>query len=68
MPTDANTARGGPGAYQRAKTHCPRGHPYDRVYEREGGTRRSRGCSICQRESELRSRERKKAKRNRWKR
>jgi len=36
-------------AHQRAKTHCPRGHPYNKenTYYRPGNG--DRGCKICRR-------------------
>ncbi len=45
------------GAYLRAKTHCPQGHPYDEVntYVTAIGGRR---CRICGREASRRSRAR----------
>lgn len=33
-------------AINARKTHCPRGHPYDRVYR--SGKRYQRYCSICE--------------------
>ena len=40
-----NTLRGvAPSAQNARKTHCPNGHPYDRVRQRG-----SRVCSICER-------------------
>lgn len=38
-----NTRRG--VSANREKTHCPQGHPYDRV--KKGRTHDSRACSIC---------------------
>lgn len=35
-----------PSAINARKTHCPRGHAYDRVYGR--GTKKQRYCSICE--------------------
>ena len=36
------------------KTHCPKGHPYDRTYG--SGKSRQRYCSICQKEKQRRLR------------
>jgi hypothetical protein len=40
----------GPGSYQRNKTHCPQGHPYDaeNAYE-HGGRRQCRECMRARR-------------------
>lgn len=37
--------------YERAKTHCPQGHPYDEAntYVYEGRGKRQRGCRSCNR-------------------
>ncbi len=40
--------RGNAGAKERAKTHCPRGHPYDEANTRRSGGRRY--CRTCDRE------------------
>ena len=44
--------RGGDGAqkFQRAKTHCAKGHPYDdaNTYLRKSGGRRCRACAIAE--------------------
>lgn len=46
-----NLSRGiRPGRYQAAKTHCPKGHPYDAANtSMDGGSRR---CLTCHRERE----------------
>lgn len=50
-----NVQRGRAGAHtvlrNRAKTHCPRGHPYNKenTYYRPGNG--DRGCKICRREA-----------------
>lgn len=48
-----NVRRGrAPAAVNMRKTHCPRGHPYDRVFERRQGKRIIvvRECTECTRE------------------
>lgn len=35
-------------AINARKTHCPRGHTYDRTYSRKGGSGVQRYCSICE--------------------
>jgi len=49
------------GAHERAKTHCPQGHPYsgDNLYRRPDG---GRDCRICQRERDRASLERRRAR------
>lgn len=49
------------GEHNRAKTHCPQGHPYDEantVAGRRGNGRPFRMCRACKRESEKRRRAR----------
>lgn len=55
-----NVRRGNGGAAQRAKTHCPQGHPYDQAntYRYSGSGRR---CRICQYEAHRRFRARRRA-------
>lgn len=50
VTTWANTMRSDrtPGAMNAAKTHCPKGHPYD-VIESVGGGKRGRRCTLCRR-------------------
>jgi hypothetical protein len=48
-------------SYNAAKTHCPRGHEYDRCYVLQSGPHAgtvSRSCSVC---SNARDRDRRKA-------
>ncbi|AVH60028.1 MULTISPECIES: HNH endonuclease signature motif containing protein [Streptomyces] len=35
-------------AINARKTHCKRGHPFDRVYPKSGGPGSQRYCSICE--------------------
>lgn len=46
--------------YTASKTRCHRGHEYDRARVQKDGTRR-RVCRTCQRESELRYKQRRRA-------
>lgn len=41
-----NVRRGLSGAYLRARTHCPKGHPYDQAntYVSNSGSRNCRAC------------------------
>lgn len=43
------------GYINSQKTHCPRGHAYDRTYRLKSG-RTNRGCSTCEREKARRLR------------
>ncbi len=43
----ANSSRGEVGAWERAKTHCPRGHPYDEKNTYLEGMKRK--CRTCMR-------------------
>lgn len=56
-----NMRRGRGGAWQRAKTHCPSGHPYagENLILRKGGRRRL--CRECNRAAQDRYYQRKKA-------
>ena len=53
LPTTVSSHPDGAGAWQRSKTHCPKGHPYD-----EGNTRYDargyRFCRTCSREESKR--------------
>lgn len=46
-----------PAAVNARKTHCPKGHPYDRVHG-SGGGKKQRVCSECQRDKQRRLRQR----------
>ncbi len=51
-----NVLRADPGAFNRAKTHCPRGHEYDEAntkYDRRGG-RLCRACAVWHRQERTR--------------
>ena len=48
-----NVLRGKAGAYLKAKTHCPHGHPYDENNTSISGGRRS--CKACKRERDTRT-------------
>lgn len=41
------------GYINSQKTHCPRGHAYDRVWKLKNG-RTQRGCSVCENEKSKR--------------
>jgi hypothetical protein len=59
--TNLNRAIGNAFQTQRAKTHCPQGHPYSGInlrMRKDGG----RKCVVCIRESDRRQRLREKAK------
>lgn len=43
-------------ALNRAKTHCPKDHPYDRAYITKRTGRPVRYCSVCEREKRKRLR------------
>lgn len=60
VPHAENVRRGRGGAAQRAKTHCPQGHPYDEAntYHHPRGMRR---CRTCQRDTHQRFRARRRA-------
>lgn len=58
-----NVRRGNGGAAQRAKTHCPQGHPYDEV-NTYWHARTGRRCRICQRETHQKFRARRRAANN----
>ena len=49
VTTRENLSRGDPTRYNRIKTECPSGHPYDKenTYNRPDG--RGRQCKICMR-------------------
>jgi hypothetical protein len=49
VTNDENLRRG--RRANQAKTHCPKGHPYDMVIETKRGI--SRGCRACRRERSL---------------
>lgn len=51
---------GGIDVLHRAKTHCPRGHEYDRIQKRKDG-RTERLCSICKNNQAKEYRRRRKA-------
>lgn len=48
-----NILRGKAGAYLKARTHCPHGHPYDEENTSISGGRRS--CKACKRERDSRT-------------
>lgn len=55
-----NTLRGvSVSAVNAAKTHCPKGHPYDLLNTRQyaSATKRTRVCRICERERAQRDRD-----------
>ncbi|KKM68208.1 hypothetical protein LCGC14_1463220 [marine sediment metagenome] len=54
-----NCQRGEGGQYQRDKTYCPQGHPYDEENTYRRPDRPQRNCKICKREAYRRWRERK---------
>jgi hypothetical protein len=49
VPHEENVRRGNAGLHNRAKTECPKGHPYDEENTRV--TARGRECIICSRET-----------------
>lgn len=61
VTADENTRRGnGIGMQNAAKTHCPRGHEYDKLYKH--GEIMERVCSTCAREALRRFRARARAR------
>lgn len=59
VPIGVNTARGTTWEFQRNKTHCPQGHPYDEknTYRtmQKGGHVHMRRCRICNAAGAMRS-------------
>jgi hypothetical protein len=47
VPHEVNCRRGAAGAHLLARTHCPKGHPYDEENTRIGG--KGRVCRKCAR-------------------
>ena len=56
-----NSIRGRSGDHQRAKTHCPSGHPYSEANTilRDGG--RQRVCRTCNRAAQIKYNAKRKA-------
>jgi hypothetical protein len=50
VTTQENLRRADPGAWQRAKMHCPRGHPYNDANTQPINGGKGRNCRACDRE------------------
>ena len=55
-----NCQRGEGAQFQRDKTHCPQGHPYDEENTYRRLDRPQRNCKICKREADRRWRDKQK--------